>query len=79
MKSLKRSQTRHSPIKKKDGSWARSQDERAETFAEHLSKVFKPNLREITQKEENRLLSNDTILVTQDIPIYISPFTEGMK
>jgi len=28
--------------------------EKAETFAEHLSKIFKPNPREITQKEENR-------------------------
>jgi len=77
MKSLKRSQTHHSPIKKKDGSWARSQEERRETFAEHLFKVFKLNLREITQEEENRLFSDDTNPVTQGIPT--NPFTEGMK
>jgi len=43
------------------------EEEKAETFTEYLSKVFKPNPREIAQQEENRL-SDDTISVTQDIP-----------
>jgi len=52
-----------SPIRKQE-SWARSEEGKTKTFVEHLSKVFK--LREITQEEENRLLSNDTIPATQD-------------
>jgi len=42
------------------------------TFIQHLSKAFKPNSRKLPQEEENRLLSGDTIAIT-DIPI--SPFT----
>jgi len=36
---------------------ARNEKEKAETFANHLSKIFKPNSREIIQEEENRLFS----------------------
>jgi len=43
-KRLKRPQTHH-PIKKQHGNWARSKKEKTETFAEHFSKVFKPNPR----------------------------------
>jgi len=39
----------------------------------YLSKIFKPNPREIIQEKENRLLSDNTIPVTQDIPT--TPFT----
>jgi len=56
IKKLKRPQIYHPPIRKQDGSWARREKEKAENFAEHLSKIFKPNPREITQEEENRLL-----------------------
>jgi len=31
----------------------RRKEKKAKTFAEHLSKVFKPNPREITQEEKN--------------------------
>jgi len=27
-------------IRKQNGSWARSEEEKAETFAEHFSKIF---------------------------------------
>jgi len=50
-------------------SWARSEKEKAETFAENLSKVFKPNSREITLEKENRLLFDDTTPATQDTSI----------
>jgi len=43
------------PMRKQDGNWARSEEQKAKTFAEHLSKVFKHNPREITQEEENTL------------------------
>jgi len=44
---LKRPQIQYPPIRKQDGSWARSEKEKAETFATHLSKIFKPKPREI--------------------------------
>jgi hypothetical protein len=47
-------------------SWARNKEEKAETFATHLSKVFKPNPREITHKEKNKLLSDDITSITLD-------------
>jgi len=67
-KATKRLKQIHQPsVRKQDGSWARSEKEKTETFVEHLSKVFKPNPGEI-HKEGNRLLSDDIILATQDIP-----------
>jgi hypothetical protein len=36
----------------------------------HLSKVSKPNAREITLEEENKLLSDDTISTTRPFTIY---------
>jgi len=47
---------------------ARSEKEKTDTFAEHLSKVFKHNLREIIRNEKNRFLSDNTIPAIQDTP-----------
>jgi len=48
------------PVRKQDESWARNEEEKAETFATHLSKIFKPNPCEITLEEDNKLLSDNT-------------------
>lgn len=40
---LKRPVSVSPPIRKTDGSWARTDQEKAETFSEHLSKVFIPH------------------------------------
>jgi len=56
------------PIKKQDGSWSRSDKEKAETFATQHFKVFKPNAHEITLQEENLLLSDDIISATLHSP-----------
>jgi len=64
---LKRLQAQYPPIRKQDGSWVRSEKEKTETFATHITKVFKPNSCEITLEEKNKFLSNDissTILNT---------------
>jgi hypothetical protein len=62
-----RRQAQYPPIKKQDGSWARSEEEKADTFRfTHLSKVFKPNPRELTEEEnrgENKLFSDDKISI----------------
>ena len=49
---LKRPQVPVPPIKTDEGNWASTNQEKAETFARHLSKVFKPFDSEITQEEE---------------------------
>ena len=41
-KKLKRPQQHIPPIRKSDGSWARTDKQQAETFAEHLAMVFHP-------------------------------------
>ena len=42
-KRLKRTVVRHPPIRKVDGMWARSNQEKADTHADHLENVFKPH------------------------------------
>jgi hypothetical protein len=63
---LKEPQAQYPPIRKQNGNWARSQEEKAEIFAMHLSKVFKPNPREITLEKENTLLSDDITSIILD-------------
>lgn len=41
-KKINQSQPSSAPIRKQDGSWARSDDEKAWTFTNHLSEVFIP-------------------------------------
>jgi hypothetical protein len=41
-KKFKRPQTIIPPIRKADGTWAKSDAEKATTFAEHLKQVFSP-------------------------------------
>lgn len=41
-RKFKRPILQASPIRQTDGNWARSNDEKAQVFAEHLSKVFTP-------------------------------------
>ena len=42
-KKLKSTVTHRAPIRKSDSSWAKSNIEKAEAFAEHLAGVFQPN------------------------------------
>lgn len=49
-----------SAIKKNNGDWAKSDAEKAETFATHLSDVFKPFPRNVTLEEERVLLGTQT-------------------
>lgn len=43
-KKLKNTIAHSAPIKKADGSWAKSNKEKAEIFAEHLADIFQPNV-----------------------------------
>ena len=55
------------PIRRENGSWARSDSEKATLFAEHLYKTFQPLESNITEQEENSLLKN-TQLSTEENP-----------
>jgi len=70
-KRLKRPQIQFSPIRKQDGRWARSDEEKAEVFAEHLSKVFESHPRKITIHEEKKLLTN----TSAQMAVPVMPFT----
>lgn len=52
-KKLKRPKQHIPPIRKPDNTWAKSDEEKAETFAEHLSNIFKPNPPQTNIDEEN--------------------------
>lgn len=65
-KKLKRPKQTHPPIRKADGSWARSEKEKATRFAEHLFSVFQPLPCVISK------IQNDTILKYLDTPLQLS-------
>uniref|UniRef100_A0A1Y1KFT3 Reverse transcriptase domain-containing protein n=1 Tax=Photinus pyralis TaxID=7054 RepID=A0A1Y1KFT3_PHOPY len=62
-KGFKRPQVGIPPIRKTNGDWARSNKEKSNTFAEHLSKVFQP-------LESN--IADETIEEYLDIPCQMS-------
>jgi len=58
IKRLKCPQTQLPPIRKQDERWTRSDEEKAETFAAHLSKLFELHPCEIIIDEEKKLLTD---------------------
>ena len=54
-KSLKQPQTQFPPIRRQDGGWARSEKDKAHTFAEHLAQVFTPNPYEGLPEDESAI------------------------
>jgi len=57
-KRFKCPQTEFLAIRKQDGRWAKSDEEKAEVFVAHLSKIFESQSREITIDEEKKLLTD---------------------
>lgn len=55
-KKLKRPTTISPPLRTLDGSWARTDQEKAETFSQHLKNVFKPHPYEGTLDHEREVL-----------------------
>ena len=47
------------PIRKINANWARTDKEKAETFAEHLQKVFETPQPYISEAEENKLINEE--------------------
>ncbi|CAH2106803.1 unnamed protein product [Euphydryas editha] len=63
---LKRPTASNPPIRRMDGSWAKSDSEKGEAFAHHLAKVFLPNPSKANSKELTDFLDQPYQL---DLPI----------
>ena len=55
-KKIKRPQQFIPPIRKSDGNWARTNSEKADTFATHLCTTFQSTSREVLEEEESTLM-----------------------
>ncbi|CAB0039419.1 unnamed protein product [Trichogramma brassicae] len=56
-RSLEKPEKFNPPIKKPSGDWARTDAEKASTFAIHLAEVFKPNARVFSEGSEAEFLT----------------------
>jgi len=56
-RKLKQPQTVFPPLRRPDGSWAQSDSDKANTFVEHLTKVFTPNAYEGLPEYELEILN----------------------
>lgn len=79
-KKLKRPPTQIPPIKKADNQWAKSDNERAETFAEHLASVFTswPAIQSPSD-HENMIAEFLESPLPMSLPINNFSFTEVQK
>ena len=68
-KRIKRPQKFIPPIKFENGTWARRDKEKACAFAEHLSRVFQPHQREISEQQEIQLLKESEECLMDNTPI----------
>lgn len=51
-RKIKQSQKTDPPVRRRDGDWTRSEQEKADAFAEHLGSVFKPFPQEVPNATE---------------------------
>lgn len=76
-KNLERPQQQNKPVRKGDGSWARSNEEKAEVFANHLQSTFTPNSTGPNPAdEESEILEYLTSPLPMDLPIKPFRYTE---
>lgn len=59
-KRLKQPQISFPPLRSSDGEWARSAEEKAEIFAQHLTEVFTPHPGEVQTEDEIHQVLNET-------------------
>jgi hypothetical protein len=79
-KNLKRPIMQTPPIKTLDGSWARTNEQKASRFAEHLVKIFQPHvadsneaLPDVTQQGSAEIQLTSPAEIKQKIKTNISP------
>lgn len=68
-RQLKRPQQHISPIKMNNGKWARTDKEKAKTFAEHLQNTFMPYPPEISEAENSEITNFLDTPLQMDLPI----------
>lgn len=68
-KKIKQPQTHMPPIKMENGEWARTDKEKALTFAEHLQSTFLPYPCEITNAENDEIIKFLDSPIPMDVPI----------
>lgn len=73
---LKRPMMQIPPIKKEDGTWARSSEQKAECFATHLEKIFQPHQQ---QQEEEALQSNHLQEEENIMPVTVEEVIKEIK
>ncbi len=67
-KKMKRPTIMCPPIRKEDGNWARSDNEKCTAFAKHLTKVFQPNTGNLAGNFDN-IEDTEHSLVNQRTPL----------
>jgi hypothetical protein len=55
IKKIKEVKKYSAPLRTQQGTWVRTNIEKAHTFTEHLAKVFQPHPSEIESEEEEAL------------------------
>ncbi len=66
-KYLKRPVMHIPPIRTNNGHLAKTKEEKAERFADHLERTFQPNLTTLNQQDT--LIENQTTILRQEIPL----------
>lgn len=64
------------PIRKANGGWARSNEEKAELFANHLSEVFQPFPSQIEPEEDNEIAEHLETPLQMSLPFKAIKWTE---
>ena len=75
-KSIYRQTSFSSAIRTKEGNWAKTDLERANTFADHLCEVFTPFPREVSNDYESFIVSNSSNKNAQFPVQQIKPITK---
>jgi predicted DNA-binding protein len=80
MEDEERNEKTNTPIRKKDGSWARDDEQKAELFADYLEEIFQANEQksrnedQLTLSEENEEITSVTPKeVDNEIKLNINP------
>jgi hypothetical protein len=53
------------PVRKKDGKWARNNEQKAQRFAKHLEQIFQP----LGRQEEKAMITEDVVQENEEIKL----------
>ena len=72
-KKIKRPVTQIPPIRKRDGKWARNNEQKMQPFAEHLEHVFQPH----GSQKGKEMITEEIVQENEEIKLVTS--TEGKE